>query len=550
MSKVGGEETTKSFESMDRCDNDEAEPEMVDSALSGGSSKTSVPSLRSDDFMPLSEGNITNSFMPPPPSTEGEFPSAFNFDDWLNSINIEELKFPNEEIYDSLVADLNGGNSAENSERISSSSSMGRKSAEDGKNTAFKTPIMEALNSIYQPCNHLCYLNGFCTKPISGKAVMDLRNKYFFEEGIEAPKDKERGEIIMQYLRTARKDRDDNLIFVVDGHDVCTPSFLRILGVSSSPDITKAPGQWNRLIKGFLSHNSENLLSDKDLHIDAESDYSLKRGHVKAYINDVSQYFMDTLPTVPSEDGATHALQVPYGTIKAFFTEYEFHCTAAGIGKSERASYQTFVRAFNDLHRDGVVVLLGGKGGMNTCSLCNNVTAIKRSLCCKRDLVTRDALMKLSRLHLEQQATERQHAENYIKIAKNLGPDGQPIRSYFDIDGQSVWTGNTPKYSKDRLSKVDCCIENRNIGVRMVCGPIDEYIAVCTDNLIPGGANVLVEVVKYSMEHLGRRLSEFDMVTPKTVGLQFDNSGENKVCCYLDSYKICRLYNYMVSLAN
>jgi hypothetical protein len=158
--------------------------------------------------------------------------------------------------------------------------------------------------------------------------------------------------------------------------------------------------------------------------------------------------------------------------------------------------------------------------------------------------------MKLSRLHLEQQATERQHAENFIKIAKNLGPDGQPIRAYFDIDGQSVWTGNTPKYSKDRLSKVDCCIENRNIGVRMVCGPIDEYIAVCTDNLIPGGANVLVEVVKYSMEHLGRRLSEFDMVMPKTVGLQFDNSGENKVCCYLDSYKICTLYNCMVSLAN
>ena len=81
MSKVGGEETTKSFESMDRCDNDEAEPEMVDSALSGGSSKTSVPSLRSDDFMPLSEGNITNSFMPPPPSTEGEFPRKYYLGD-------------------------------------------------------------------------------------------------------------------------------------------------------------------------------------------------------------------------------------------------------------------------------------------------------------------------------------------------------------------------------------------------------------------------------------------------------------------------------------
>ena len=56
---------------------------------------------------------------------------------------------------------------------------------------------------------------------------------------------------------------------------------------------------------------------------------------------------------------------------------------------------------------------------MNTCALCNNVTAIKRSPCCKRDIITRVALLNLSRLHLLQQATERQHAEN----AKNIDLD-------------------------------------------------------------------------------------------------------------------------------
>ena len=53
---------------------------------------------------------------------------------------------------------------------------------------------------------------------------------------------------------------------------------------------------------------------------------------------------------------------------------------------------------------------------MYTCALCSKVTAIKQSSCCKRDTINRDALRNLSRLHLLQQATERQHAEN----AKNI----------------------------------------------------------------------------------------------------------------------------------
>ena len=76
-------------------------------------------------------------------------------------------------------------------------------------------------------------------------------------------------------------------------------------------------------------------------------------------------------------------------------------------------------------------------------------------------------------------------------------------------------------------------IENRNIGVHVVCGPIDEYISVCTDNLIPGGANILVEVVKFAIEYLGRRLQAINMILPKKIALQFDNSGEQKVTVFM-----------------
>jgi hypothetical protein len=137
-------------------------------------------------------------------------------------------------------------------------------------------------------------------------------------------------------------------------------------------------------------------------------------------------------------------------------------------------------------------------------------------------------MKKLTRLHLTQQATERQHAENFIHEAKKVH-DEQPVVAYVDIDPQSTWAGNTPKLMKERHSTENTVIENRNIGARVVCGPIDEYVSICTNDVIPGGANVLIEVSRYLIEYLAKRLQEFDMILPKKIGFQFDNSGENKV---------------------
>ena len=143
----------------------------------------------------------------------------------------------------------------------------------------------------------------------------------------------------------------------------------------------------------------------------------------------------------------------------------------------------------------------------------------------------RDALLKLSHLHFMQQATERQHAENYIALAKKM-VDGVPTTAHIDIDGQSTWAGNTPKWDKDRTDSNEDgdVIENRNIGARIVCGPIDRYISISTNNTIPKGANVMVETMRYCIQYLARSLQEFHLRLPRTIGIQFDNSGENKVC--------------------
>ena len=72
-----------------------------------------------------------------------------------------------------------------------------------------------------------------------------------------------------RYLLNARRDKDDNLIFKIGNKEVCCPTFLRFLGVSSSADMRDAPGQWQRLIKGFLAGDKkENLLSKKSINKD------------------------------------------------------------------------------------------------------------------------------------------------------------------------------------------------------------------------------------------------------------------------------------------
>jgi hypothetical protein len=451
------------------------------------------------------------------------------FDEFLLELLGEELRTPLE-VFDSVEGSIE--EASDDEEEIVNDKGAGRKSAEDGKNTAFNTPFMEALESISQPCNHLCPLSGFCTRRISTICVLDLRRKYFLESGQPAPKDKQRATLIMQYLQRARKDKENHLIFTVDNQEVCTPAFLRLLGVSTSADYTKSPGQWQRLIKGFLaSENSEFLLSEEDLKADAQAEYTEKRGHATAFINDIANYFSDTIPAVTTEDGETKTMVVPYRHRTDLYREYVFHCEALGIGKDKRASYPTFCRAWAPLYDAKVVKFLGGKSGFQTCAICNNTLSIKQTACCKRDTITRDALLKVHSLHLSQQACERQFADNFSLESEKV-EDGQPLQAHIDFDGQSTWVGNTPKWSKDRSSAPDSVIENRNIGVRIVCGPVKEYISVCTNNLIPHGANVLVEVLKYSIEYLAERLAEFGMVLPKKLGVQGDNSEENKVMNY------------------
>ena len=311
--------------------------------------------------------------------------------------------------------------------------------------------------------------------------------------------------------------------------------------------MSKAPGQWKRLIAGVKAGLSDDQLFDKDqLQLDAGEWFSAKEGRAQAYIIEVATYFSDSIPALHSEKTGVNIRVVPYRSIKDMHTEYVFQCESSTpvVTKEMRASYATFVRAWNKLHSAELVRLMGGKGSFQTCAICSHCVEIKKSAECKRDFVTIEVIRKISRLHMLQQHTERQHAENVLHDCKTKYKDGKPVQAFIDIDGQTTGSGNTPKLTKLRNQAPGKVIENRNIGARIVCGPIDKWISISTNNLIPGGANILIEASKIAMETLAELLGEVGLTLPKILFVQYDNSTENKVNMYI--YIIIFTCNIMI----
>ena len=418
-----------------------------------------------------------------------------------------------------------------------SSNYKGSKSASAGWKFAYETKVMDALIEACQPCNKNCYLSGKCGLRVLAKDIIQLREDFWGPLEIKAPKPLERNKRFLSYLEKCKKDQQGNLIFSIGDALVCSPTFLRFLGVGHSTNLSEANGIYTRAIKKFTKGDdrADCLLSKSDLKSFMRDSKRQKFEHAVTFILDYID-FMDDIPiaTEETDDGDVANIKVPpFHSYADFYAEYEYHCQSASppIPLSSYGKISTFKKAFKSLRSQNIVKLMGGKSGFPTCGCCNQMLAMKRSNS-RRDEVIRDALRKLARLHLSQQATERQHALNVIANAKKLSQEtGQPLILYIDIDAQSVWAGNTPRFAsqKGRQTKMNSHIENRNIGVHIVCGPIDEYISVSTNNLIPGGGNILVEVTKYSIEYAINELTKLNLKRPFELALQFDNSGENKV---------------------
>ena len=70
------------------------------------------------------------------------------------------------------------------------------------------------------------------------------------------------------------------------------------------------------------------------------------------------------------------------------------------------------------------------------------------------------------------------------------------------------------------------------MGVIAICGPIDTRFLYSLDDLVYGGANTMIEVMRQAFHDMATLLAKLPggpLLMPRKIFLQFDNCGENKV---------------------
>ena len=94
-----------------------------------------------------------------------------------------------------------------------------------------------------------------------------MRINYLGDAHKRAPTDLEHAADIVD----RRKDDRGRFFFSAGATEVCYSAYLRLLGVMSEVEESKAPGQWTHLMKGVRDGDSSGkLLNKKDIKLDAK----------------------------------------------------------------------------------------------------------------------------------------------------------------------------------------------------------------------------------------------------------------------------------------
>lgn len=222
---------------------------------------------------------------------------------------------------------------------------------------------------------------------------------------------------------------------------------------------------------------------------------------------------------------------MPYNNPTEFFVEYQQHCGATNVPEEEQASISTFrtaIKTFSEYYPDITLRFARCKGHFQTCEVCTRATDMWKNPKLKE--IQRKVIGDVKRLHLKQQAGERLYLETNREAAKQLDPKtGQPKMALLFTDGMTIYTTNTPKLSKTKTKETVKTIESRIIGVEIVCGLINTTFLYFTDDMVSGGAAIMVEVQRQALADLEALLAESGRIMPKKIVFQFDNCGENKV---------------------
>jgi len=192
--------------------------------------------------------------------------------------------------------------------------------------------------------------------------------------------------------------------FRIGDLDVCEVAFMRALGVTTMK--SQMPRQYRR-IKELILHPE---LKVTKAFVAMKGDKSAKKRHAMAFIQFVAECTADT----STENEKTKIL--PYEDVTEVFTEYEAHYKrtpqrAESTHANNIAGRTTFFNGMHELEKANLVKLRGTKGSFETCAICNNLNDALKSSALSWTEHQLSIVLKIKRLHLNQQAFERKDSE-------------------------------------------------------------------------------------------------------------------------------------------
>lgn len=190
---------------------------------------------------------------------------------------------------------------------------------------------------------------------------------------------------------------------------------------------------------------------------------------------------------------------MPYDSFRELYEEYQNYFKNDNLGKTRKekvtAKRECFRLAWNSLTD---IKLRTAKGAFETCCVCNNLNDCLKNISGDLTKEQLEIILRVKRLHLLQQAQERlDSAKRRTDAELSKDKDGNPTKVYLEIDGYTEYKTKTPIQSTTRKSKGDTKrLGNRVIGVIVTCGVIDTRFIYSLNDLISGGANIMIEIVR------------------------------------------------------
>ncbi len=375
--------------------------------------------------------------------------------------------------------------------------------------------------------------------------IWEFRSKFWQFDKVAGPTSAQRNRIITEMLKIFIDHRTMKFNFSVEKSNrtrtpVCERGFLLLHGYRS------ATSQWDRCKTKVRSIIRENIIVEnptsklarpksKPLFESAKAwirDYAMNQTNVLVQQAQLKQMgdFVDT------DQQEVNIRSVPFES-ETMFWEYYVKNSPSGFPV---AGKKTFARALSSfaaasLTNEGFVVRLRRcKHNFSTCDICNNAQALLQDKSRRWAPGQKRIVEDYIEVHYKIQEAERQAQREAILRAKKLNSLGQPEEAFMLFDGFSIFKGVSPKWGKgtyggkSHTEKEEPKVENRIIAGIVICGNVNTVFVYSMDQLVSGGANLMIEIIRRALSDLGELLKESNQVVPKILFLQFDNCGENK----------------------